>query len=441
MAKVELSVRNETAVLVNVVLPRDKIGADDSLAELEALVEAAGATVVDKIVQRRREPHSGHYVGRGKAEQIAEQVKHHQATTVIFDNDLSPGQIRELEGIIDCKILDRSEVILDIFASRARSAEAKLQVDLAQLQYTYPRLTRMWSHLDTVVGAAGGGGIGAVGGIGTRGTGEKQLEIDRRIVNKRITALNKQIREIDARKQRQVRKRSNDNFTVSLVGYTNSGKSTLMNLLTDADTYVADKLFATLDTKTTQWRLSNNLGVLLSDTVGFVRDLPHHLVASFRATLEEAIHADLLLHVVDVSNPAAEQQIEAVNGVLAEMGCQDKNIVMLLNKTDVCSAEHLETMSTLNGEALPISACTGYGIDKLKGIVTDMLTGPMLLLRVIGSSADGRIRNFLKMHGTILSEDYEDSRVVLEAHLGSKQLGGLQQLRPRSCQIIAGANP
>ena len=434
-----LSVRNETAVLVKVILPRDKVGPVDSLAELESLAEAAGATVVAKIMQSRRTPHSGHYVGRGKAEEISEQVKHHRAAMVIFDNDLSPGQIRELEGIIDCKILDRSEVILDIFASRARSAEAKLQVDLAQLQYTYPRLTRMWSHLDTVVGAAGGGGVGAVGGIGTRGTGEKQLEIDRRIVSKRVAALNKQIRQIDARKQRQVRKRSNRNFTVSLVGYTNSGKSTLLNSLTDANTYVADKLFATLDTKTTQWRLSNNLSVLLSDTVGFVRDLPHHLVASFRATLEEAIHADLLLHVVDVSNPLAEQQIEAVNSVLAEMGCQDKNIVMLLNKTDMCSAGHLETMSTLYAEAVPISACTGYGINRLTDIVTDMLTGPILRLRVTGSSADGRIRNYLKMHGTILYEDYEDSRVVLEAHLGSKQLVGLQQLKPGSCEVIAGA--
>jgi GTPase len=432
-----LQVHNETAVLVSVHLPNSQVDPADSLAELESLVETAGALMVGRVYQKRRQPHPACYIGQGKARQIVEHIEKLETPvdTIIFNNDLSPAQIRELEKIFERKVLDRSELILDIFASRARTHEARLQVELAQLQYTYPRLTRMWTHLDTVVGAAGGA-AGAVGGIGTRGPGEKQLEIDRRLVQKRLTQLRRQIQEIDQRKQRQVKSRK-DHFTVSLVGYTNAGKSTLMNLLTRSDEYVENKLFATLDTKTAKWNLSKDLNVLLSDTVGFVRDLPHHLVASFRATLEEAIHADLLLHVVDVAHPQAEQQMRAANEVLEEIGCKDKDILLVFNKMDRQSSSTADMMKTLYPEALPISAKKGTGIDELIQTVIDRVTGDILHLRVTCSQADGKIRNFLHAHGEVFSEDYADTTVTIEAQLGKRQLPGLQRLKPESYDIVS----
>jgi GTP-binding protein HflX len=257
----------------------------DHLLELMALTETAGAIVVGRTQQRLNRIHPGTYIGKGKAQELAEAVERLKANVVIFDNDLSPGQIRELEEIIKSKVLDRSELILDIFATRAKTKQAKLQVELAQLEYTYPRLTRMWSHLDTVTAA--GGSVGGVGGIGTRGTGEKQLEIDRRIVSKRITELKRELEVIDKRKLREIDGRK-DFYTLCLVGYTNAGKSTLMNALAKADVYVEDKLFATLDTRTRKWQVDSGVEVLLSDTVGFISKLPHHLVASFKATLEAA---------------------------------------------------------------------------------------------------------------------------------------------------------
>lgn len=430
-----LKVHSETVLLVNVSLGESTICPADSLDELEALAKTAGAVVAGRVYQKRSRPHPATYIGKGKVEQIAEFVKRNNIDTVIFDNDLSPAQIRELEEITNCKVLDRSELILDIFVTRARTHEAQLQVDLAQLEYTYPRLTQMWSHLDTVVGA-GGGVAGAVGAIGTRGTGEKQLEIDRRIVKKRIACLRRQIKEIDRRKERQVCARSK-HFTVSLVGYTNAGKSTLMNALTDSKTYVEDKLFSTLDTKTARWVLERDLYVLLSDTVGFVRDLPHHLVASFRATLEEAIHADLLLHVVDVSHPQAEQQLEAVHKVLEEIDCRDKDILLVFNKIDRQPTGTFEMMKTLYPQALPISARKGIGIDKLMEAVLARATGEKLHLQVVCSQGDGRIPSYLRAHGVIISETYDDSKVVLEATLGRKQLGNLKRLNPLECEIIS----
>jgi GTP-binding protein HflX len=432
-----LQVRNETAVLVSVHLPDRQVEPAESLAELESLVTTAGALVVGRVYQKRASPHPACYIGEGKARQVVEHIGklETKVDTIIFDNDLSPAQIRELEKIFECKVLDRSELILDIFASRAQTYEAKLQVELAQLQYTYPRLTRMWTHLDTVVGKSGGA-AGAVGGIGTRGPGEKQLEIDRRLVQKRLSQLRKQIQDIDQRKQRQVKSRQ-DHFTVSLVGYTNAGKSTLLNLLTGSDAYVENKLFATLDTKTAKWNLGKDLNVLLSDTVGFVRDLPHHLVASFRATLEEAIHADLLLHVVDVSHPQAELQMRAAHAVLAEIGCEEKDILLLFNKVDRQSQNTADLMQTLYPEALPISAKKGIGIDKLVATVVERVRGEILRLRVVGPMADGRIRNFLQSHGEILTEDYTDTTVTIEAHLGRRQLPGLERLKPTGYEIIS----
>ncbi|MCP4711743.1 MAG: GTPase HflX [Planctomycetes bacterium] len=427
-------VHQESALLVNVALPHSEIEPVDSLAELAALAEAAHAVVVDRVVQKRRTPHPAHYVGHGKAEEIGLRAEHFGAKTIIFDNDLSPAQIRELEDITGCKVIDRSELILDIFAHRARTHEARLQVELAQLQYTYPRLTRMWGHLDTLTAAASGG-AGAVGGIGTRGPGEKQLEIDRRLVNKRLTQLREQIKQIDKRKQRQVKSRS-DHFTVSLVGYTNAGKSTLLNLLTDANTYVEDKLFATLDTKTSRWNLSRDINVLLSDTVGFIRNLPHHLIASFRATLEEAIHADLLLHVVDASHPQADRQLQDVHKVLKEIGCENKDVLLVLNKIDERPNSMIDTMQTLYPDAAAISARKGLGIDILIDAVMARVKGDNLRLRVICSQSEGHIPSFLRAHGSIISEEYSDSIITLEVTLGRRQLTNLQRLKPQKFEIL-----
>ena len=274
-----LTVRKERAILVGTIL-RGSTGRDD-LAELTALAESAGAVVVDRFQQKLRTIHPSTYIGKGKTLQLADRVKRFKADVIIFDNDLSPAQIRELEKIVETKVVDRSELILDIFATRAQTKQAKLQVELAQLEYTYPRLTQMWSHLDTVTGASGGPSAGA---IGTRGPGEQQLEIDRRLVSKRINELRRELAEIDLRKLREIKSRK-DFFQICIVGYTNAGKSTLLNTLTDAGVLAEDRLFATLDTRTRKWMPARGVEILLSDTVGFVRNLPHQLVESFKATL------------------------------------------------------------------------------------------------------------------------------------------------------------
>jgi GTP-binding protein HflX len=276
----------------------------------------------------------------------------------------------------------------------------------------------------------------AVGGIGTRGPGEKQLEIDRRLVKKRLSMLRRQIGEIDRRKQRQVRSRQGF-VQVCLVGYTNAGKSTLMNALAGAGAYVEDKLFATLDTKTARWNLGQELGVLLSDTVGFVRDLPHHLVASFRATLEEAIHADLLLHVVDASNPAAEMQFEAAKRVLEEIGCEDKKTVLVLNKVDRAGARMMsDTLKTLYPEAVVVSAKSGLGLEVLAARVREQVTGEIVHVRVRYAAGDGRIGHFLRAYGRVVEERFEDSTAVVEAHVGRKQLHGLGQFGEADFEVL-----
>ena len=429
-----LRVRKERATLVGAIL-RDSDGGDD-LAELTALAESAGALVVDKFQQKIRTIKAATYIGKGKADRLRGRVKRFDADVVIFDNDLSPGQIRKLEEIIEIKVLDRSELILDIFATRAKTRQAKLQVALAQLEYTYPRLTRMWSHLDTVVGAGGGTAAGAVGGIGTRGTGEQQLEIDRRLVNKRITELKRELASIDQRRIREIDARRGL-FKLCLVGYTNAGKSTLLNTLTDADVPVEDRLFATLDTRTRKWALGQGTKVLISDTVGFVNNLPHQLVASFKATLEETVNADLLLHVIDAANPDALKQIDSVNSVLDEIGCSDKPVLEVLNKADVVrKISDLETLQTLYPDAVCISAKTRFGIDSLSEAVTARYKGTVLGLRVTCKQSNGRVQSFLRAHGRVLDEQYSNSSVLINAQLGRNQLPGLKRLRPENIEII-----
>jgi GTP-binding protein HflX len=429
-----LRVRKERAILVAAIQHTGSDG--DDLAELTALAESAGAIVVDRFQQKIRTINPARYIGKGKAEQLRERVKRFKADVVIFDNDLLPRQIRELEEIIQVKVLDRSELILDIFATRAKTRQAKLQVELAQLEYTYPRLTRMWSHLDSVAGAGGGTAAGTVGGIGTRGPGEQQLEIDRRLVSKRITELKRELTNIDKRRVREINGRKGL-FKICLVGYTNAGKSTILNALTNAGVFVEDRLFATLDTRTRKWNLGRGAEVLLSDTVGFVKNLPHQLVASFKATLEEAINADLLLHIVDVANPDALQQIESVNKVLEEIGCGERPTLEVFNKVDIITkVGELEMLQTLFPDAVCVSAKTGLGLERLNDVVSAKYKGAELLLRVASSQSNGKVQSFLRAHGQIIKEQYLDGSVLIDARLGQNQLAELKRLGAEKIDIV-----
>ena len=422
-----LSVRRENAVLVKVILNGAPL-IDDPLAELAELARSAGATVVSRVVQRRKAIDAAGYVGRGKLEEIRQRADVYDADVVIFDHDLSPSQIREIEKVTGRKVLDRSEVILDIFASRARTHEARLQVELAQLEYTAPRLRGMWTHLERIAGAGGGTGVGAVGGIGTRGPGERQIEIDRRLADKRIAFLRQQLAAIDRRKVREVRARR-DFFTVSLVGYTNAGKSTLMNALTGAGTHVEDRLFATLDTLTRRWNLGSGRFLLLSDTVGFIRDLPHHLVASFRATLEETIHADLLLHVVDAANPEAEDQIAAVNAVLAELGVAEKPCLLVLKKIDAVRDDAaLAVLRHKYPAALFASARRGDGLEPLQNEVDRRMRGEQRRIVLSLPAHDGRALGFLERFAEIYDRQFEDGRAVLDVSIAPRALDHLRSI-------------
>jgi GTP-binding protein HflX len=429
-----LKVRKERAILVAAILHSRSDG--DDLSELTSLAESAGAVVVDRFQQKIRTINPTTYIGKGKADQLAERVKRFKADVVIFDNDLSPAQIRELEEIIHIKVLDRSELILDIFATRAQTKQAQLQVELAQLEYTYPRLTRMWSHLDSVAGAGGATAAGTVGAIGTRGPGEQQLEIDRRLVSKRIIDLKRELADIDKRRIREIDARKGM-FKICIVGYTNAGKSTLLNALTSAGVLVEDRLFATLDTRTRKWTPSKGVEVLISDTVGFVKNLPHQLVASFKATLEEAINADLLLHIIDAANPDVLKQIESVDKVLAEIGCGQKPIMKIINKVDIVrKISDLDMLQTLFPDAVCVSARTGFGLEHLAEGVSKKYKGDEILLRVCSSQANGRMQSFLRAHGQILKEQYLDSSVLIDAKLGRNQLADLQRLHPETIEIL-----
>ncbi len=423
MQRESLALVKERAILVACLLPDYEVDPHDPLGELRALADTAGAVVIDQIMQKKQRPDPATFIGKGKVEQLAGMVRALKADVIIFENDLSPSQIGNIEKVAECKVLDRSEVILDIFAARARTYEARLQVELAQLEYTYPRLRAMWTHLERIVG-------GAPAGIGTRGPGEQQLEIDRRIVQRKKAELKREIKAIHQRKSREVEKRNRDFFTVGLVGYTNAGKSTLFNTLTEnaggGGAYADDKLFATLSTRTRKWPLGAGDSVMLSDTVGFVRNLPHHLVASFRATLEEAVHSDLLIIVLDVADPQAKRQLDTVMTVLNDISATTQRRLLALNKTDqLLHNAELLAFAAEHPDAIPISARTGHGVDQLTDSVAAIARGTERELRITVQIHDGKALHFIENRSNVLHRDYNGRQVTLTVRIGSRQLDQL----------------
>lgn len=418
-------------------LPTSSFDKVDPFGELRALAEQGGAVVVGELTQNLDKPVAATFMGKGKVEELKRLCDTLGATTIIFDHDLSPKQIGNIEKVTERKVIDRSELILDIFASRATTHEAKLQVELAQLEYTYPRLKAMWSHLERIVGAGG------IAGIGTRGPGEQQLEIDRRLAQQKKDDLKGRLEEIQARKRREVFARRQEHFTVGIVGYTNAGKSTLFNTLTTGGAYADDRLFATLMTRTRDWDLGGGLSVMLSDTVGFVRDLPHNLVASFKATLEEATHADVLLIVLDVSDPAADMHLRTVNKTLDELfkdireSAHEEDAawveparILLLNKADRLkdNREGLVWEQKTAG-AIPLCALPGQpgepaplGQEKLRDLIRVAAQGQMLHLGVKVDMKDSRLISLLENRGQVLEREYDRDSVVLKMNIGKRQL-------------------
>lgn len=464
-----IKVQAEKTVLAAVRLPESRYNERDPFGELAELAHQAGAVVVGEIEQRRDRPESGTFMGKGKVEELRDLCVALDASTIIFDHELSPKQIAKIEEITERKVLDRSELILDIFASRATTHEAKLQVEIAQLEYTYPRLRAMWSHLERIVGSGG------IGGVGTRGPGEQQLEIDRRLVQRRKTILTRELEEIQVRKRRTVEKRNNDYYTVGLVGYTNAGKSTLFNTLTQGGAYADDRVFATLMTRTREWDLGGGHTVMLSDTVGFVRDLPHHLVASFRATLEEATHADLLLVMLDVSDPSAELHYETVMETLDELfkeveerevkeadrakreGAGDikryerPDLLVLLNKADRETADDHDILywqSRAVG-SIPLCSLPGdpdagqppLGQAELAERVKAFSIGDIEELDILVPLSDSKTIHTIENRAEVLDRTYEDRVVTLRARIGRNQLARLRSAGARMQVTHPGGEP
>lgn len=399
----EVEQETERVILVG-VSQQDGDDAEDSVAELAELVETAGAVVVGTLIQKRENIHPGTYVGTGKVFELEELIEQTGATGIVCDDELSPAQLKNLEEALKTKVMDRTLIILDIFAARASTSEGKIQVELAQLKYRLSRLSGLGRSLSRLGG-----------GIGTRGPGEKKLEMDRRLINSRVAQLNRELKEVQRHREvnRQQRKRSGIPV-VAVVGYTNAGKSTLLNHLTNAEVLEEDKLFATLDPTTRILELTNNQKVLMTDTVGFIRKLPHHLIDAFRSTLEEAKYADIILHVVDASNPQMDKQMYIVYDTLRNLEVEGKKIITAFNKADRIGQP--EPLHDFRAErTVHISAKYGDGLEDLKNILEEILREEKDFLECTIPYRDAGVIQKIREKGELLSEEYREDGIFVRA--------------------------
>lgn len=413
----ELKEEKERVILVGVDT-RENEDVQDSLDELEELVETAGAQTVGRVVQSREGIHPGYYVGTGKLEEIQMAVRALDATGIVCDDELSPSQMNNLERELECKVMDRTVVILDIFASRAKTSEGKIQVELAQLRYRAARLTGLGTSLSRLGG-----------GIGTRGPGEKKLEVDRRLIKTRISQLKRELEQVKRHRELLREGRKKDNLlTGAIVGYTNAGKSTLLNTLTHAAVLEEDKLFATLDPTTRVLELPRKQKMYLTDTVGFIRKLPHHLIEAFKSTLEEAKYADVIIHVVDASNPQMDEQMFVVYQTLKELGVENKKVVTLFNKQDKVEEEKIFRDFQAD-YVLKISARTGQGLTEFKEVMEKILTENQIYLeRNYGYQEAGKIQ-LIRKYGQLLVEEYTSEGIHVKARVPASIYGKIEEDR------------
>ncbi|MEI8301284.1 MAG: GTPase HflX [Chlamydiota bacterium] len=408
----------KTALLVgSYLLPHGQVACKEHLEELASLADTYGLEVKEKVACHLRKIEARTYLGQGKIEELIEMSKAQNCDIVIFDDEISPNQQRNLEKLFQKPVIDRTELILEVFAKRAHSKEAMLQIELARASYQLPRLRRLWTHLSRQGGSAGGGSGGSGGYL--KGEGEAQIEIDRRILKRRISVLTEQLKAVREQRQTQRQGRLRSGVPLfAIVGYTNVGKSTLLNALTDAGVLAEDKLFATLDTTTRKFELPNQQEILLIDTVGFIRKIPHKLVAAFKSTLEEVLYTDVLLHMIDVSNPAAEEQAEATYAVLKELGADKKPVITLLNKVDKCSDRSIILRLKLKyPKTVLISALNKDGFTQLMQVMINELQALRKLVVVkIPQSQYGLVSELME-RGRVISSDYEGNDVVLQVEI------------------------